>query len=61
MCESKGNGKEWLTERDALFAEQERDLKEADAKGKPLWPAMSEADYVQMLYQEWQERHGVED
>jgi fructose-specific component phosphotransferase system IIB-like protein len=62
MCKSTRNGKsEWMAERDRLFEEQERDLAEADAQGKPIWPPMSEADYVQMLYQEWQERHGLGD
>lgn len=48
---------EWETELDRLFAEQERDMQEAEARGKPLWPPMSEADYIQLMYQEWQERH----
>lgn len=59
MCNGKGICKqEWEAERDALFAEQERDLKEAESQGwQWISPPLSEADYIQLMYQEWQERH----
>jgi hypothetical protein len=63
MDNADGNGKiEWEFERDRLFEEQERDMAEADAKGQPIWPQrfLNEAELIQWLFEEFQERNGVD-